>query len=221
MSTIAIIGGRGAIAQQLTALLVERGDRVLSVIRKPEQAEDVRAAGAEPVVLDLETATTRELVAGINGADAIVFAAGAGAGSGTIRKRTVDLGAALHTVDAAKQAGIARLVQISFITAQLPTPADTQEAFAAYWDAKRQADDALRGSGLDWTIVRPGSLTDDPATGRGRVAADLSGEQVRTRRADVARFVTLVLDEPRSAGHDLDIGEGDTPLAEALAAALD
>lgn len=222
MSTIAIIGAHGKIARQLTRRLSEAGDRVLGVIRDPAHSDDIRSDGGTSVLHDLEAEDSETLAAKIGDADAVVFAAGAGAGSGVARKQTVDLGGSLQSIDAAKRAGITRFVQISFIGAQDPVPQGTDEVFAAYWEAKRAADEALRDSELDWTIVKPGGLTDDPGTSRGTVA--LSGTDlnrgVKTRRADVAEFIQIVLAEDASIGKDLDLAEGDRPLAEALAAAL-
>ncbi len=220
MATVVIVGGHGRIALELARRLTERGDRVRSVVRNPEHAADLEAVGAEPVVHDLETGATAAFAAELSGADAVVFSAGAGAGSGVLRKRTVDLGGALATIDAAKQAGVRRVVQISFLGAGLPTAPGAEEVFAAYWDAKRQADDALRGSGLDWTVVKPGRLLDDPGTDRGEVRTADGGRGEATRRADVAALVVLALDEPRTIGHDLVVVEGETPLAQALDDAL-
>ncbi|MCV2395785.1 SDR family oxidoreductase [Actinotalea sp. M2MS4P-6] len=220
MATVVIVGGHGRIALELARRLSGRGDRVRSVVRNPEHADDVRAAGAEVVVHDLETGAAADLAAVLAGADAVVFSAGAGAGSGVLRKRTVDLGGALATIDAAKQAGVARLVQVSFLGAALPTAPGTDPVFAAYWDAKRQADDALRGSGLDWTIVKPGRLLDGPGSGSGEVSTADGARGAATRRADIAALVVLALDDPRAVGHELVVTEGDVPLAAALDAAL-
>lgn len=227
MTTVVIVGAHGNIARQLTRRLVAAGDTVRGVIRSPAQAADLRADGAEPILHDLEVGPVNALIDQIAGADALVFAAGAGGGSGVLRKRTVDLGGSLAAIDAADQAGVRRLVQVSFVGAGLPTPPDTEEVFAAYWDAKRQADRALRGSGLDWTIIKPGRLLDLPATGRGTVSAvEVTGVQSderrggSTRRADVAELLALVLAEPRSVGTDLVVFEGDQPLPDALAAAV-
>lgn len=220
MATVVIVGGHGRIALELARQLSARGDRVRSVVRNPEHAPEVARAGAEAVLHDLETGTTEAFAEILAGADAVVFSAGAGAGSGVLRKRTVDLGGALATIDAAKLAGVRRVVQVSFLGAGLPTAPGTEEVFAAYWDAKRQADDALRGSGLDWTVVKPGRLLDDPRTDRGEVRTIDGGRGDATRRADVAALVVLALDDPRTVGHDLVVVQGETPLAEALDRAL-
>lgn len=221
MPTIAIVGGHGAIALALASRLVGEGHRVLSLVRKPEHGDDVRVTGAEPVLHDLEADSTHDLARAVRGADALVFAAGAGPGSGAPRKRSVDFGGARQAIDAAQAEGISRLVQISFVGAQEPTPEGTEEVFAAYWQAKREADEVLRRSGLDYTIIKPGGLTNEPGTGRGVVSATPLSRGVITRRDDVAHLIALVLAEPRSIGHDLDVAEGAEPLAEALVHAVE
>ena len=166
MTTIVIAGGHGQIALRLAALLSARGDGVRALIRNPAHEDDVRATGAEPILADLEALDdVSELV---DGADAVVFAAGAGPGSGTERKRTVDLGAAVKLLDGARRAGVRRYLMISSMGAG--DPAAGSEAMRPYLEAKGQADAALAASDLDWTIVRPGGLTDEPGTGLVEVA---------------------------------------------------
>lgn len=167
---VVIAGGHGQIARRLTRILADRGDRVRGIIRKEEQADDVRADGAEPVVVDLEEASADELAEAIASADAVVFAAGAGPGSGVARKETVDYGGAVKLVDACQRSGVDRYVMISAMGAA--DPPDGDDVFEVYLRAKARADDALRASDLRWSIVRPGSLTDDPGTGRVTLAED-------------------------------------------------
>ena len=173
---VAIAGGHGKVALRLARVLRERGDDVRSLIRRPEHADDVREAGGEPVLCDLEAVGEDEVAAAIEGADAVVFAAGAGPGSGPERKETVDYGGAVKLIDAAKRAGISRYVIVSSVGADPNASGD--DTFAVYLRAKGKADAALAASGLDYTIVRPGRLTDDPGTGRIRM---------RTGRRDPAR----------------------------------
>src|SRR5690349_3643854 len=187
---VVIAGGHGQIALRLTRILSERGDRVRSVIRNPDHAADVSDAGAEPVVFDLEG--DGDLAAEVRGADAVVFAAGAGPGSGPARKQTVDYGAAVKLIDAAKSSGVSRYVIISSIGAD--NPAGGSEAMRPYLEAKAAADAAVASSGLDWTIVRPGVLTNDPGTGR--VAAGPNLERGEIPRDDVAAVLAAVLHEP-------------------------
>ena len=162
MSTIAIAGGHGKIALILGRLLAERGDTVRGLIRNPDQEDDLRAVGIEPVIADLESES--DIASAIRGADAVVFAAGAGPGSGDARKKTVDLGGAVKLVEAAKAEGVSRYLIVSSMGAD-KAPADGTEGFGAYLQAKFEADEAVRASGLDYTVVRPGGLTDDPGTG--------------------------------------------------------
>jgi uncharacterized protein YbjT (DUF2867 family) len=213
---VAIAGAHGKIARRLTRLLVAHGDRVRGLIRNPAHADDLRADGAEPVLLDLEQAPSTEIALAIGGADAVVFAAGAGAGSGPERKWTVDRDGAVKLLDAARSANVERYVMISSIGAD--DPPDGDDVFSVYLRAKAEADRALQDSDRAWTIVRPGFLTDDPGSGRVRI----SPEPFRTKvpRDDVATVLHAVLHEPRSVHRILYVGAGEVPVEEALAAAL-
>ena len=210
---VTIAGAHGKIARLLTPQLVARGDRVRGVIRNPDHASDVEADGAEPVVCDLERATDDEVDAAVAGTDAIVFAAGAGPGSGAARKWTVDHGAARKLVDAATRLGIRRYVMVGAMGTDDPPQDD--EVFSVYLRAKAQADDDLRAAGLDHTIVRPGGLVDDPAQGRVAVGRPVARGSIP--RADVAALIAAVLPEPASYGRTFELVEGDTPIDEALA----
>jgi uncharacterized protein YbjT (DUF2867 family) len=214
---VVIAGGHGKIALILERLLSQRGDTVLGLIRNPAHAADLEAAGAQPVVVDLEAATPDDIAAHLEDADAVVFAAGAGPGSGAARKQTVDRDAAILLADAAEAAGVRRYVLISAIGADVEAPDDIGDpVFVAYLRAKGAADDAIRArKALDATVVRPGHLTDDPGTGR----VELSDETGRgdIPREDVAAVLVAVLDTPRTAGQTFEVISGDTPIAEALA----
>ena len=211
MSTIVIAGGHGKIALRLARLLSARGDSVRSLIRNPGHSAGVHAAGAEPMIADMEELDS--LAEFVEGADAVVFAAGAGPGSGPERKRTVDLGAAVKLLEAAQATGVRRYLMVSSIGAG--DPASGAEAMRPYLEAKAQADAALSASDLDWTIVRPGGLTDDPGTGLVWV-----GEEERraaVTRDDVAAVLAACLDEPRTVRKTFVLLQGETPIAEALA----
>jgi uncharacterized protein YbjT (DUF2867 family) len=208
---VAIAGGHGQIALRLLRLLTERGDRARGLIRNPDHAADLEAAGAEPVVCDLEG--DDDVAAAIAGADAVVFAAGAGPGSGPERKQTVDLGGAVKLIDAAKENGIARYVIVSSMGAGDPPGGD--EVFAVYLRAKAAADEALADSGLEFTIVRPGGLTDDPGTGLIEAAESL-GRRGQIPRDDVAATLLAVLDEPATVGRAFEILSGEEEIAAAL-----
>jgi uncharacterized protein YbjT (DUF2867 family) len=211
MSTIAIAGGHGKIALILGQLLAERGDTARGLIRNPDQADDLRAAGIEPVICDLES--DGDVAAAVRGADAVVFAAGAGPGSGDARKKTVDLGGAVKSVEAAKAEGVSRYLIVSSMGAD-KAPADGTEGFGAYLQAKFEADEAVRASGLDYTVVRPGGLTDDPGTGLVTIAADTGRGQIP--RADVAAVLLACLDTPSTIGQSFDLISGTTPIPAAL-----
>ncbi|MEA2456860.1 MAG: hypothetical protein QOI45_3122, partial [Thermoleophilaceae bacterium] len=192
---VVIAGGHGKVARRLARLLVARGDRVRGLIRKPEHADDLRADGSEPVLCDLEAAGPFEVARAIEGADAIVFAAGAGPGSGPERKLTIDRDGAIKLLRAAQSSNVPRYVMISSVGAENP-PDDDDDVFSVYLRAKAEADAALAASDRDWTIVRPGFLTDDPGTGRVRIQTEPIREQVP--RDDVAAVLAAVLHEPRS-----------------------
>jgi len=210
---VAIAGGHGKIALRLLRLLAEGGHRGRGIVRNPDHEDDLRAVGAEPVRFDLEHDDGLDRV--VAGADAVVFAAGAGPGSGAARKRTMDLGGAVKLIDAARAAGVARYVMVSSIGAH--DPASAGEAMRPYLEAKAQADAALQASGLDWTIVRPGSLTDDPGTGRVEASREL-GRRGPVPRDDVAATLLAVLGAPNTVGVTFELFAGDVPIDEAIRA---
>jgi uncharacterized protein YbjT (DUF2867 family) len=212
-----IAGGHGKIARRLEGLLAGRGDQVAGLIRNPDQADALLTAGAEPVVCDLESSNAEEVARHLAGADAAVFAAGAGPGSGAARKEMVDLNAAVLFADAAQRVGVRRLVMVSSMGADEEPPPGTDPVFAAYLRAKGAADADIRArTGLFWTIVRPGRLTDDPGTGLVRLAPGLPRGEIP--RDDVAEVLMAVLDQPGTAGLTLDLIAGDTPVPDAVAA---
>ncbi len=212
---VVIAGGHGKIALLLERLLAERGGQAVGLIRNPAQAADVRKAGAEAVVCDLEAASAEDVAALLSGADAVVFAAGAGAGSGAPRKDSVDRAASVLMADAAERAGVRRFVQVSSMGAGRPPRPRSDEVWAAYLTAKTAAEADLRARDLDWTILRPGGLTDAPATGRIRLAAPpVPGGTVP--RTDVAAVIAALLDEPGSRHQTLELVGGDSPVAAAV-----
>lgn len=207
---VAIAGGHGQIALMLTRRLAERGDAALGLIRNPEHADDVRAAGGEPVLCDLEG--DDDVAAAIAGCDAVVFAAGAGPGSGAERKWTVDYGGAVKLIEACRRNGIERYVIVSSIGAD---PDAAGDGFAVYLRAKGKADAELAASGLAYTIVRPGPLTDDPPTGRVTLGQDVPRGPIT--RADTAALVAACLASPASVDQTFVAVNGDTPIEQALA----
>jgi uncharacterized protein YbjT (DUF2867 family) len=209
---VVIAGGHGQIALRLERLLSGAGHRARALIRNPDHAADIEAAGGEPVVCDLEA--NDDLAQVVKGADAAVFAAGAGPGSGAARKRTVDYGGAVKLIDACRAAGVDRYVMVSSIGAHQPESG--RGPMGPYLQAKADADAALQASGLAFTIVRPGSLTDDPGTGRVNLTADL-GNRGSVPRDDVAAVLAAVLADRLLVGRTVELFAGDTPIAEALA----
>jgi uncharacterized protein YbjT (DUF2867 family) len=209
---VVVVGGHGKVGRRLLALLAGTGHRARGVIRNPEHAADVEAVGAEAVVCDIEREDLHDAVAG---ADAVVFAAGAGAGSGPERKRTVDLGGALKLIDAARANGISRYLMISSMGADAPEQGSAQ--MQPYLRAKADADAALAASGLDFTIVRPGMLTDDPGGGKIDAAPKL-GRRGSIPRDDVAATLLVTLDAPNTIGKTFEELQGQTPIEEAVGA---
>lgn len=211
---VVIAGGHGKIALRLERRLADRGDPVAGLIRSPEHAADLSAAGAQPVDCDLEQATADEVAGHLVGADAVVFAAGAGPGSGAARKDTVDRAGAALLADAAQLARVRRYLLVSSINADLPPPPDTDPVFAAYLRAKHAAEEDLRERDLDWTILRPGRLTDSPGTGLVRLAPQVPNGSVS--RDDVAAVLLALLDAPTTSGLTLALTDGDTPVVAAV-----
>jgi nucleoside-diphosphate-sugar epimerase len=221
MTRVVIAGGHGKIALVLERLLSQRGDSVAGFIRNPAHAADLQAAAAEALVVDLENASVDEVAAQLRGADAVVFAAGAGPGSGAARKETVDRDAAILLADAAETAKVNRYVMISSMGADAEAPDDAGDpVFAAYLRAKGAADDNVRARrALNSTIVRPGHLTNDPGTGRVTIADDTGRGNIP--REDVAAVLLAVLDAPSTAGQTFEVISGDTPIAEAVTSRVD
>jgi uncharacterized protein YbjT (DUF2867 family) len=215
---VVIAGGHGKIALLLERLLAGRGDQAVGLIRNPAHVADVEKAGAEAVVCDLEAASAGDVAVLLSGADAVVFAAGAGAGSGAPRKDSVDRGASVLMAGAAERAGVRKFVQISSMGAGQPPQPGTDAVWAAYITAKTAAEDDLRSRDLDWTILRPGGLTDAPATGRVRLAAPPVPAGT-VPRADVAAVIAALLDEPGARHQTLELTGGNSPVAAAVRSA--
>jgi uncharacterized protein YbjT (DUF2867 family) len=208
---VLVVGGHGQVALRLLKLLADRGDTARGVIRDSGQSGDLEAVGAVPVVCDIES---EELTEPVKGADAVVFAAGAGPGSGPERKRTVDYGGAVKLIEACEAAGVERYLMVSSIGSNRPETWTDQ--MRPYHQAKSDADQALRDSGLDFTIVRPGRLTDEPGTGL--VEAAPSVEYGEIPRDDVALVLAESLAADNTIGKEFDLMAGDTPAAEAVRA---
>lgn len=211
---IAVVGGHGQVARHLHPLLVRAGHTPVALVRKEAYRAELEGLGAEVRLLDIEREDESAFAAGFEGCDAVVFAAGGGPDGNVERKRTVDLGGALKSIAGAKSAGISRFVQVSAIDVDEPLPPGTGEVWTAYVHAKRDADAALRDSDLAWTILRPGRLTDDPATGTVSLGPDVARGDVP--RADVAAVLAAVLDSDETVGRQWNLVSGETPIAEAI-----
>lgn len=211
---IVVAGGHGQIALRVERQLADAGHVVVGIVRNPDHVDDVRATGAEALVVDLEVVGVADVAGLLDGVDAVLFAAGAGPGSGVARKDTVDRGASALLADAAEQAGVDRFVQISSMGAGAPPPPGTDETFAAYLQAKTAAEDDLRRRDLAWTVLRPGGLTNDPGTGRVHLAPSVP--RGRISRDDVATVLTALLTGSRGIHQTLELVSGDTPIDEAV-----
>jgi uncharacterized protein YbjT (DUF2867 family) len=212
---VAIAGAHGQIATRLIGRLVARGDTVVGLIRNPDHAADVEAAGARAVVCDLEQATVTEVAEAVAGSDGAVFAAGAGPGSGAERKMTMDRDGAIKLLEATAETD-ARYVIVSSIGAENPPSGD--DVFDVYLRAKAEADAAVTASDRNWTVIRPGRLNNDPGTGRARIeTTPFRGDVTRD---DVAEVLALVLHDPRATGQILYVNGGSEPIEQALDSAL-
>ena len=209
---VAIAGGHGKVGQLLSRALRDRGDVPLSLIRDPDQAQEVKDAGGEPVVVDLESAGPDELDAALADAEAVVFAAGAGGDSGPERKESVDYGAAVKLIEACHRVGVSRYVMLSSFGADAEQEGD--ESFDVYLRAKGRADRDLAESGLGFTIVRPVGLTDDP--GRGSIATDQDSMEKEIPREDVAAVIAETLRRKNLIGVTFNFSSGETGIDEAL-----
>lgn len=215
---IAVVGGSGKIARLLHPLLVGAGHQPVALVRREEQRAALEASGAEVRLLDIERSDAAAFAEALTGCDAVVFSAGGGPDGNIERKRTVDLEGSLKSIDAAGQVGIRRFVQVSAINVDDPVSPEAGEVWAAYVAAKRDADIALRESGLDWTIIRPGRLTDDPPTGLVALGPDVARGDVT--RADVAAVLAAVVGRADTVGHQWNLVGGDTPVEDAIGRAV-
>src|SRR3954453_4400366 len=211
---VVIAGGHGQIALRLTKLLSADGHEVVGLVRNPDHSADISAAGGQAAVLDLEQSDAAAVAGVLAGADVAIFAAGAWPGSGKARKDTVDRGAAALFADASEEAGVRRHIQVGSMGADQAPSLTDDETFTVYLRAKWAAEEDLRARDLDWTILRPGGLTDDPGTGTVHLA-DKTGNG-RITRDDVALVLAGLCDTPAAIGRTLELVAGDTPVREAL-----
>jgi uncharacterized protein YbjT (DUF2867 family) len=210
---VAVVGGHGKVAQHLLPELSRRGRTPVALVRSDSYRTELEALGAEVRLLDIERESADSFAAAFAGCDAVVFAAGGGPDGNIERKRTVDLEGALKSIEGARAAGIRRFVQVSAIGVDEPLPDGTDPVWRAYVEAKRDADAALRATDLEWTILRPGRLTDDPATGLVALGDAPRGD---VTRADVAAVLAAVVDDPRTARSQWNLVGGETPVIEAI-----
>ncbi len=214
---VAVVGGNGQIARLLHPMIVAAGHTPVALVRKESQRADLEDLGAEVRLLDLETSDVAGYQEAFTGCSAVVFAAGGGGDGSIERKRSVDLEGSTKSIEAARSAGIRRFVQISAIGVDDELPDDTAEVWKAYVEAKRDADAALRESGLDWTILRPGRLTDDAPTGMVQLGTDV--ERAEIPRGDVAAVVVAALLEDAASGHQWNLVSGSTSIPDAIPSA--
>ncbi|GAA1337690.1 SDR family oxidoreductase [Arthrobacter roseus] len=214
MSRIAIIGGHGKVGLKLAPILAGQGHEVSAVIRNPDQTKDVESAGASALVADVEKSDAAEIADALRGHDAVVWAAGAGGGSPE-RTWSVDRDAAIRTIDAAVEAGVKRFVMVSYFGASKDHGVPEDDDFYAYAESKAEADEHLRGTKLDWTILGPSGLSDDKGTGLIEIGDGVEASKVS--RDDVAEVAAAALAEPKTIGKFLEFNNGGAPIAKALA----
>lgn len=214
MATIAVVGGAGQIARLLHPKLIHAGHKPRALVRRQEQADELEQAGVETRLFDIENDDDEALQAALEGADAVVFAAGGGPDGDAARKRTVDLEGSIRSAQAAEALDIARFVQVSAIGVDTPLGDDVENVWRVYVEAKRDADAHLRKSSLSWTILRPGGLTDDPGTGQVTLGVDVARGEIP--REDVASMIAAVVDDGRSVRQQWDLVGGTTPVLEAV-----
>lgn len=216
VSDIFLIGGHGKVALLLTSRLAEQGHAVTSVIRNPDQAEDIEKAGGTPLVLDIEQASESDLAEAMREHRAVVWSAGAGGGNPD-RTYAVDRDAAIRSMDAAKDAGVKRYVMVSYLGASTDHGVPEDDPFFAYAEAKGAADAYLRDSGLDWTILMPGQLTLKSASNHIEVDPELQeGDSTETSRANVAMAIDAALSNDATIGREYPFRDGSSPIAYAL-----
>ncbi|MDQ4055324.1 MAG: SDR family oxidoreductase [Actinomycetota bacterium] len=219
MMRIAVVGGHGQVARHLLVELRRSEHTPVALVRNEAYRHELEGRGAEVRLLDIERQDVDGFAAAFEGCDAVIFAAGGGPDGNIERKRTVDLEGSLKSIEGARRAGIERFVQVSAIGVDEPLPPDTGAVWRAYVEAKRDADTALRDSGLAWTILRPGRLTDEPATGL--VALGSAVERGDVPRADVAAVLAAVIDQDATVGRQWNLVSGDTPVSDAVRALPD
>lgn len=211
---VLVAGAHGGIGGRLVRLLARDGHRVFATVRREEQFDEVAGDGIEPVLLDVTDDVPGQLSdAGIETVDAIVYSIGAGAGSGPEKKKTVDRDGSNRLVDWAESHGVVRYLLVSSHGAHDPSIASGD--FVAYLEAKKEADERLMASGLDWTIVRPGSLDDDEGDGRVALPSAEDGGGT-TSRDDVAAFLAAAVAREDLGGVVTELTDGDVPIADAL-----
>jgi uncharacterized protein YbjT (DUF2867 family) len=215
---IAIAGAHGQVARLLIPKLTADGHTVVGLVRNPDHVAELESLGATGVVCDLESATPETIAAAIAGTDAAIFTAGAGAGSSAARKLTVDRDGAIKLLDAAARANAHRYVIVSSVGAENPPPADDEQVFSVYLRAKAEADAAVQASASNWTILRPGRLTDEPATGHVRL--DVTPVRGEVSRGDVATVIAAVVDDPRTEAKIFYVNGGEQTIRAALEAVL-
>lgn len=218
MTRVGIVGGHGKVAQQVMRILYDRGDEFVGLVRDQEQADDVYRLGGEGVLIDIEATSAAAVADAFQSVDAIVFAAGAGGGSGVERKQTVDYAGSVLSAEAARLAGIQRFIQVSAMGVDKPVAADADPQWAAYVEAKRDADRDLRATSLDWTILRPGGLTFAPGTGLVELGDEVPRGSIS--REDVGALIVAVIDDPRTIHQQWEAVSGTLPIEEEIARRL-
>lgn len=211
---VIVIGGHGKVAQIATPLLINDGYEVTSVIRNPDQVPDIEALGATPAVYDITNLSTEQFADLLRGHDAVIWSAGAGGGSPE-RTYAIDRDAAITSIAAAEKAGVKRYVMVSYFGAGPDHGVPEDHSFFAYAESKAAADEALRASDLEWTILGPSTLTLD----KGQDSIDTTAPKAgKVARATVANVIAQTVFNDATVRRMINFNEGNTPISEALKA---
>lgn len=207
---VLVVGANGNTGTRVVHLLKQGPHEPVAMIRHGDHEPKFDAMKTETVRGDLEQPVDHAVA----GCDAVVFTAGARSRTPPEKTRDVDRDGAIRTIDAAAAAGARRFVMLSAMGAD---PESDGDRLAHFFRAKGAADEHLRASGLDYTIVRPGRLSNRPAAGRIDAGPAL-GRKGELSRVDLAEVLVACLDLDNTVGKTFELVAGRTPIPEALAA---
>lgn len=211
---VLVVGANGQIGKHLVQFIQDTGNmKAKAMIRNPEQASFFENIGAETAVVDLE-GEIDQIAAAAKDVDAIVFTAGSGSHTGKDKTIMVDLDGAVKTIEAAKESGVKRFIMISSFDTRREAIQRASTSFAPYVAAKHYADQWLKATDLDYTIIHPGLLTNNEGTGNIKAGSEV--ERGEIPREDVARVIVATLENEKTIGKEFQVVTGTTPIKEAV-----